>query len=180
MASPQQDIATVQRALAHELNVAEGDVKVSPLDVSVPGITVFTATVNRAKAGRNVTRTGIVEGGAIHVETDAMSRVARAWGYGAKRTVPPVTVAEVFGALHSATAESTAFIDADTVQTYKKVAGPKRAAAVALPAETTVDGNPAVVYYLTSSARAIPFSMVTAIVRTGFQVELRAQPILED
>jgi hypothetical protein len=180
MASPQQDIATVQRALAQELKVAEGDVKVRPLDVSVPGITVFTASVNPAKAGRNVTRTGIVEGGAIHVETEAMSRVARAWGYGAKRTVPPETVAEVFGALHSATAESSPFLDSDTVQTYKKVSGPKRAAAVALPAETTVDGNPAVVYYLTSSSRAIPFSMVTAIVRQGFQVELRAQPVLED
>ena len=180
MASTEQDIETVQRAIAQELKIEPGDVKVRPIKVSVPGITVFTASVHPSKAGRGVTRTGIVEHGAIHVETDAMSRVARAWGYGAKRTVPPTTVAQVFGVLHSATAESSAFIDADTVQTYKTVSGPKRAAAVALPVETTVDGNPAVVYYLTSSARSIPFSRVTAILRPDFKVEIHAEPILED
>jgi hypothetical protein len=116
-------------------------------------------------------------------ETDTMSRVARAWKYGAKRTVPPATVAEVFGALHSATAGSSPFIDEDTVQTYKKVAGPKRAAAVVLPTETTIDGYPAVVYCLTSSARGTPFSIVTAIVKPDYpdyKVELRVQPVLED
>jgi len=107
-------------------------------------------------------------------------RVARAWKYGPKRTVPPATVAEVFGALHSATAVSSAFLDEDTVQTYKKVSGPKRAAAVALPTETTVDGDPAVVYCLTSSARGTPFSVVTAIVKPDYKVELRVQPVLED
>jgi hypothetical protein len=180
MASTEQDIAVAQRAIAQDLRVAESAVKVRPLHVTVPGITVFSASVDPAKAGRHVSRTGIVEGGTIYTETDAMSRVARAWHYGAKRTVPPVTVAQVFGALHSATAESSAFIDADTVQTYKKVSGPKRAAAVALPEETTVDGQPAVVYCLTSSARATPFSVVTAVVKPDFTVELRAQPVLED
>lgn len=180
MASTTQDTAVVQKAIAQELKIATADVKVRPLNVSVPGITVFSAVADPAKAGRNVTRTGIVEGGTIYVETDAMSRVARAWDYGAKRTVPPATVAQVFGLLHSATAESSAFIDADTVQTYKKVSGPKRAAAIALPTETTVDGHPAVVYCLTSSARGTPFSIVTAIVRPDFKVEIRAQPVLED
>jgi hypothetical protein len=180
MASTEQDLAVVQRALAHELKVAEGDIKVRPIDVSVPGITVFTASVNPAKAGRPVTRTGIVEGGAIYTETDAMSRVARAWHYGAKRSVPPATVAQVFSTLHNATAESSTFLDDDTVETYKKVSGPKRAAAVALPKEATVEGQPAVVYSLTSSARGTPFSVVTAIVKPDGKVELRAQPVLED
>src|SRR5512144_305485 len=98
MASTEQDIAVAQRAIAQELQVAASDVKVRPVNVSVPGITVFSAAVNPAKAGRHVTRTGIVEGGTIYTETDAMSRVARAWHYGARRTVPPVTVAQVFGA----------------------------------------------------------------------------------
>jgi hypothetical protein len=180
MATTEEDIATVQRAIAQELKIEEGDVKVRPLRVSVPGITVFAASVNPAKAGRSVTRTGIVEGGQIYVETEAMSRVARAWGYGAHRTVPPTTVAQVFGALHSATAESSAFIDDDTVQTYKKVSGPKRAAAVALPVESTADGDPAVVYSITSSAKTIPFSVVTAIIKPDFKVELRVQKVLED
>ena len=180
MADTQADIAIVQAAIAKELELSPDDVKVRPLKVSVPGITVFTASVNPAKAGRSVTRTGIVEGGSIHVETEAMSRVARAWGYGAQRTVPATTVAQVFGALHHATAESSPFIDDDTVRTYKKVSGPKRAAAVAMPVEATVDGHPAVVYCLTSSSRGTPFSVVTAIVKPDFTVEIRAQPVLED
>jgi hypothetical protein len=180
MASSDKDIAVAQHAIAQELGVPEAAVKVRPLDVTVPGITVFSASVDPAKAGRHVTRTGIVEGGKLYTETDAMSRVARAWHYGAKRTVPPATVAQVFGALHNATAGSSPFIDEDTVQTYKKVSGPKRAAAVAMPAETTVDGHPAVVYCLTSSARGTPFSVVTAIIMPDETVELRVQPVLED
>lgn len=180
MASTDKDLAVARRAVAQDLNVSASDVKASPINVAVPGITVFSAAVDPAKAGRQVSRTGIIEGGAMYIETDAMSRVARAWGYGAKRTVPPVAVAQVFGALHSSTAESSAFIDDGTIQTYKKVSGPKRAAAIAMPKETTVDGNPAVVYCLTSSARSIPFSVVTAIVKPDFKVEIRAQPVLED
>jgi len=177
MAATQPDTAIVQDALAKELKVAPGDVKVRPLNVSVPGILVFTASV---KAGRPVTRTGIVEGGVIYTETEAMSRVARAWNYGVARTVPPETVAQVFGALHLATAESSPFIDEDTVDTYRSVSGPKRAAAVAMPKEATADGHPAVVYCLTSASRGTPFSVITAMVKPGFQVELRAQPVLED
>lgn len=180
MAPNEQDIAVAQRAIARDLQVAETAVKVRVIAVTVPGIVVFSASVDPGKAGRHVTRTGIVEGGAVYTETDAMSRVARAWKYGARRTVPPITVAQVFGVLHSATAESSAFIDEDTVQTYKKVSGPRRASTVALPSETTIDGHPAVVYCLTSSARSIPFSVVTAIVKSDFTVELRAQPVLED
>lgn len=180
MSTPEQDTAVAQHAIAQELAVPDSAVKVRPLRVTVPGITVFTAAVDPGKAGRHVTRTGIVEGGAVYTGTDAMSRVARAWNYGAKRTVPPATVAQVFGALNSPTADSAAIIDDDTVQTYKKVSGPKRAAAVALPAEATVDGLPAVVYSLTSSARGATFSVVTAIVKPDFKVELRAQPVNED
>jgi hypothetical protein len=180
MSTTEQDTAVAQHAIAQELHVPDTAVKVRPLRVTVPGITVFTAAVDPGKAGRHVTRTGIVDGGAVHSGGDAMSRVARAWGYGARRTVPPATVAQVFGALHNPTADSSAIIDEDTAQTYKKVSGPKRAAAIALPAETTVDGQPAVVYCLTSSARATPFSVVTAIVKPDFTVELRVQPVLED
>lgn len=180
MADTDADIALVQGAIAKEIKVSPSDVQVEPLDVSIPGITAFTATVPPAKAGRGVIRTGIVQGGAIYTETEAMSRVARAWDYGAKRTVPPETVAQVFGALHSATAESQPFIDDDTIKAYKRISGPKRAAAIAMPKEATVDGHPAVVYCLTSSSRGTPFSVVTAIVKPDFKVEIRAQPVLED
>src|SRR5215510_11577611 len=110
MASNDKDLAVAQRAVAQDISVSASDVKVSPINIAVPGITVFSASVDPAKAGRHATRTGIIESGKMYVETDAMSRVARAWGYGAKRTMPPTAVAQVFGALHSATAESSAFI----------------------------------------------------------------------
>ncbi|HEU4726611.1 MAG TPA: hypothetical protein VFT22_01935 [Kofleriaceae bacterium] len=179
MASTEQDIAVAQRAVAHDLQIAETAVKVRAVPVAVPGITVFSAVID-PKTGRRATRTGIVQGGAIYQGTDAMARVARAWGYGGKRTVPAATVARVFGALHNPNAESSAFVDEDTIETYKKVSGPRRAATLAMPAETTADGLPAVVYCLTSSAREIPFSVVTAIIKPDFQVELRAQPVVED
>jgi hypothetical protein len=180
MASTDPDIAVAQHAIAQDLHVPEAAVKIRPLDVTVPGVLVFSASVDPAKAGRPVTRTGVIDGGKLYVEAEAMARVARAWKYGTKRTVPAATLAEVFGALHNATAGSSAILDEDTVETYKKVSGPRRAAAVAIPAETTVDGLPAVVYCLTSSARATPFSVVTAVVKPDYKVELHAQPVLED
>ena len=181
MAKSDTDIELVQKTVAQELKVSPGDVKVRvDRDANAPGVTVFAATVDPSKAGRNATRTGVVDGGAIYTQTDAMSRVARAWGYGAKRSVPATTVAAVFAGLQNATAESSALLDADTLDVFKQTANPKQAAAAALPKETVVDGNPAVVYCLTSSSRATPFTVVTAIVKPDFRVELRAQPIMND
>jgi hypothetical protein len=181
MASGDKDIELVKKTVAQELKVSPGDVKVRVnSDAKAPGVTVFAAAVDPAKAGRNVTRTGVVDGGAIYKETEAMSHVARAWAYGAKRTVPAATVASVFAALHNATAESSAMTDPDMLDVFKSTANPKQAAAAALPKETVVDGNPAVVYCLTSSTRTTPFTVVTAIIKPDYQVELRAQPVLND
>jgi hypothetical protein len=180
MASSDNDIATAQRAIADEYKVAPGDVRVRPLHVAIPGITVFSASVDPRKAGRAITRTGAVEGGTIYVEAEAMSRVARAWGYGAKRTVPATTVAQVFAELHDARNGSSTYLDDDTLAAFKKVAGPRRGAAMALPKEATVDGNPAVVYCVTTGRRASPFNVVTAIIKPDFQVELRVHPVNEE
>ena len=180
MASGDKDIELVKKTVAQELKVSPGDVKVRVTDAKAPGVTVFAAAVDPAKAGRNVTRTGVVDGGAIYKETEAMSHVAKAWAYGAKRTVPAATVASVFVALHNATAESSAMTDPDMLDVFKSTANPKQAAAAALPTEAVVDGNPAVVYCLTSSTRSTPFTVVTAIIKPDYQVELRAQPVLND
>ena len=67
-----------------------------------------------------------------------------------------------------------------TLDTFKATAYPKQAAAAQLTAETTIDGLPAVTYCITSGARTIPFSVVTAIIRPDFTVELRVQPIAKD
>lgn len=79
MSATQQDIELVRSQYAREFDVAESDIKVRVEDkVRVPGITVFSAVVNPAKAGRNIYRSGVVDDGAIYTEGDAMMRVARA------------------------------------------------------------------------------------------------------
>ncbi|MBX3252195.1 MAG: hypothetical protein KF901_33785 [Myxococcales bacterium] len=172
------DIDIVQAHYARELTVAPADIKVRiPTKVSIPGITLFNASVDPAKAGRPVTRNGIVEGGHVYVAQDAMARVARAWNYGDKRPVSAKDFATVMGILHSATHGSAAITDADTLDVFKSTAHPKRAAAAALPVETSVDGKPAVRYSLTSEG---PLTIVTAIVHPDFRVELQAHPVRPD
>jgi hypothetical protein len=178
MPGPTSDIEIVQARYAQELKIAPADIKVrTPTKIAIPGITLFKASADPKKAGRHVTRNGIVEGGQIYVEKEAMSHVARAWGYGEKRTVSAKDFATVMGILHSATHGSAAITDADTLDVFKSTAHPKQAAAAALPAETTVDGKPAVTYSLTSEG---PLTLVTAIVHPDFHVELQTQPVLPD
>lgn len=176
--TPMQEIQT---QLAREHDVAPADVKVRLIDKpAVPGLAVFAATIDPKKLGRNASRFGVLEDGKLYVEREAMSRVARAWGYGPSRTVSAADVAKIFGTLHSARDGVAPLVNAGTLDTFKATAYPKQAAAAQLPAETTVDGLPAVTYCITSGARTIPFSVVTAIIRPDFTVELRVQPIAKD
>lgn len=181
MGDTQQDIELIKKHYSKQLKVDPGDLKVR-IDgaVKIPGVTLFSVAVNPAKAGRHIHRGGIVEGGAIHVEGEAMQRVARAWKYGATRTVSAVQFAQVMSQLHNSRHESSTILDADTLDVFKSMAYPKEAAAAKLPTETTVDGLPAVEYCLQSEARSIPFTVVTAIVKPDFQVELREQQIMKE
>ena len=176
--SPMQEI---QQQLAAEFKVSAADIKVRIQDKpAVPGLTVFAATVDPKKLGRNASRFGVLEGATIYVEQEAMAKVAKAWGYGAKRTVSAAEVASVFSGLHSARDGVSAIVNAGALDVFKSTAYPKQAAVAALPAEATVDGLPAVTYCITSGARHIPFSVVTAIFKPDFTVELRVQPVPKD
>lgn len=178
MSDKQRDIALVQKQYASEFKVDPADIKVRVDEaVKIPGITLFSASVNPAKAGRHAHRGGIVEGGAIHVEAEAMQRVARAWKYGAQRTVSANDFARVMSQLHSSRHGTSTILDQDTLEVFKSISHPEQAAAAALPRELTVDGLPAVEYSLQSEARSIPFTVVTAIVKPDFQVELRERQI---
>jgi len=178
MSSATSDTQIIQAHYAQELKVAPTDIKVRiPTKVAIPGITLFKASADPKKVGRHVTRNGIVEGGEIFVEKEAMARVARAWNYGENRTVSAKDFATVMGILHNAKHGSAAITDADTLDVFKSTAHPKQAAAAALPVETTVDGKPAVQYSLTSEG---PLTIVTAIVHPDFRVELQTQPIRPD
>ncbi len=181
MTDTQRDIELIQKHYSKQLKVDPSDLKVR-VDgaVKIPGITLFSVVANPAKAGRHIHRGGIVEGGAIHIEGEAMQRVARAWQYGAKRTVSVVQFAQVMSQLHNSRHESSTILDADTLEVFKSIAYPSEAAAAKLPTETTVDGLPAVEYCLQSEARSIPFTVVTAIVKPDFQVELREQQIMKE
>lgn len=179
MPGPTSDIEIVQARYARELGIAPADIKVRiPTKIAIPGITLFEASADPKKAGRFVTRNGIVEGGQIYVEKEAMSRVVRAWGYGEKRTVSAKDFATVMGILHSAYHGSSVIANADKLDVYRSVAHPKLAAAAALPAEIAVDGKPAVSYSLLT--QGAPLTLVTAIVYPDFHVELQTQPVLPD
>lgn len=175
--SPMKDI---QKLVAQEFGVAPGDVKVDvQSEPRTPGLTVFTAYPDEAKLGREAVRTGVYDGAKLLSEGAAISAVARAWGYGATRTVAASDVARTFALLHSEKASVSAMLTAGEVQVFKQGAQPKRAAAAALPSEELVDGAPAVKYCIRSSSRAVPFSVVTAIFKDG-GVELRTEVIPND
>lgn len=175
--SPMKDI---QKLVAREFGVAPGDVKVEvESEPKTPGLTVFTAYPDEAKLGREAVRTGVYDGAQLLSESAAISAVARAWGYGATRTVAASDVARTFALLHSEKASVSAMLTAGEVQVFKQGAQPKRAAAAALPSEELVDGAPAVRYCIRSSSRAVPFSVVTAIFKDG-GVELRTEAIPND
>lgn len=181
MSDKQQDIALVQKQYAREFKVDPADIKVRVEEaVKIPGITLFYVSVNPAKAGRHIRRNGIVEGGSIYSEGEAMRRVAKAWQYGPTRSVTAAEFARVMGQLHSATHGVSAIVNANNLDVFKQIAYPKQAAAAKLPTETTVDGLPAVEYCIRSEARSIPFTVVTAIVKPDFQVELREQQIMNE
>jgi hypothetical protein len=181
MSDTRRDSKLIQKHYAKVFKVSTGDIEVTIMDdVHVPGITVFYMVADPARAGRHIYRGGIVAEGAIYTEGEAMNRVARAWSYDARRPVSATVFAEVMGHLHSADHGSGAILDAGTLDAFKRRTSPAWAAAAQLPTETIVDGLPAVTYCITSAARTIPFSVVTAVVKPDFEVELRVQPILNE
>ncbi|ACY15168.1 hypothetical protein [Haliangium ochraceum] len=174
--NPAEDF--IRSTYASEFDVGKGDIKVRLLDdVAIPGITVFSALADPKKLGRNAGRYGIVEDGAIYVEAEAMQRVAKAWKYGPERPVSAVDFATVMGRLHSARDECRPLTSDYSVKVFKKTSYPNQAEAAAVPAEIEVDGMPAVRYGLTSTARSIPFTVVTGVVHPDYRVELRTEAI---
>ena len=179
MAAGQGDTAVIQEYFAKEFKVDAADIKVRiQKRIKVPGVTFFTAMPNPQKAGRNASRKGIVEGGQLYFENEAMSHIAKAWKYGADRPVKAAKLARALAYVHSKDHEVSTILDEDTLKIMAESMAPGHAAAAAVPKETTVDGHPAVEYCLKSGDRGMPpFQVVTAIVKPDFQVELRTKKI---
>ncbi len=170
----------IQKLVAKEFKLSPGDIEVRELaEAKAPGLVVFTAVPDAGKLGREAFRNGVYDGAQLLSERAAMTAVARAWGYGAKRTVSAVDVARTFSALHSESAAVSSILDADELDVWKSIASPKQAAASILPTEETVEGQPAVKYCIRSSSRSIPFTVVTALFKSD-GVELRTEAVLND
>ncbi len=175
--SSESPMKEIQKQLAAKFKVSAGDIEVSVIDApAVPGLVPFTASVNAAKLGRPASASGVLDGKKLLVEREAMAAVARAWGYGAKRAVSADDVATVFGQIHSEHVSTLPLMGETRFKSFKANALPELAAAAELPSEQTVDGLPAVKYCITSSG-SIPFTVVTAIFKPDFSVELRTQEI---
>ncbi len=168
----------IQKQVAAQFKVSPDDVRVSVIDKpAVPGLTPFTASIDPKKLGRNASTSGVLAGTKLLTETAAMAAVAKAWGYGAKRTVSAVDVAKVFSKIHDARMSTSSILDADTLDVFKSTAHKEIAAAAVLPSEETVDGLPAVKYSLTGAS--LPFTVVTALFKPDVSVELRQQEIVQ-
>lgn len=179
MSAAEGDTALIQAYFAKEFKVDPADVKVR-IDkaVAVPGITLFSAQPDPKKVRNQSSQKGILEGGAVYFETEAMSRVLKAWKYGPERTVPAADFARVMAFLHSRSHRVTTYLNQASVDRVRPTLHPGHAAAIAPPKELMVDGLPAVQYSLKSGDRGMPpFSVVTAIVKPDYQIELRQTKI---
>lgn len=178
----QQDvIGTIQRHYASELHCDDpAHVEVEIYDeVLVPGITVFVARRGPDAEpkiwprGASFTRGGIVEAGEIYSETEAISRVLRAWDYGKKRTVTATDFAKVAARLYDEESPGAALTDSLSLQIKKRHAAPGIKSRLALPQEVVIDGFPAVKFQI---LRGNPIE-VTVIVRDDFDVDLASEKL---
>jgi hypothetical protein len=140
----------IRKELAHQLDAKPSELEVTILtDANVPGVTVFTVYAPPPERGENGTYGyGVVHDGRVVTNrSEAMNIVARAWGYGPKRTVPPEKVALVFGTLEGRLGD-----EADPLVKQRMIdrMSPERRQGVFLPRETEVDGDPAVEYWVES------------------------------
>ena len=167
----------IQKQIASQFKVSPGDVEVEAIvEPAVPGLVPFVASLNPQKLGRSASSSGVLDGKKILTERAAMSAVARAWGYGAKRAVSANDVANIFSRIHSERERVRSITSEGMLTSFKANAFPELAAAAQLPSEEIVDGLPAVKYCITSNG-SIPFSVVTAVFKPDFTVDLRVQPI---
>jgi hypothetical protein len=127
------------------------DVDVDVLDTAdVPNAFVFRARQPSKKGRHGSFRVGVVDAGGVTLGRDAaINRVLLAWGYGKTRSVPAAKVAQVIGYLEGDNEyPSMPLLDPTNVSTMREDWRPL----VFLPRESTVDGHPAVEYWVNFGA----------------------------
>jgi hypothetical protein len=161
-----KDKKQIIKAVAKLLKVPDKGIEVDlPMSAQVPGITVYKA---RATSIDPIAYSvGIVhKGKVISDRAQALRTVAAAWGYGQTRSVPAATVAGAFGILEGANDAWRPILDQDDLDILSE----NRRKIVFLPRETTVDGKPAVQYWVKSAEP--PLWMTTAIFEPDGSVTL--------
>ncbi len=158
-------IPDIQSQVAGARHVDVEDVRVSPLATPVvPGVQLYRVVVG----GESWSSALVVEGRVLVDPGEKRAAIARAWGYGAARTVPAQDVAEAM------------LLTLDLDEEPKLVTDPARASylarlgveGVSVPAETTEDGVPGVRFWYGTGEN--PATEVIAIFKRDGEVELRA------
>lgn len=175
--SPDQAVALVKQHLHSTRSLAEDKIEVQlHTTVPVPGLHVFTAREIGGRGPGQVYSAGVVDGqNVVSDRAEAMRLVAKAWGYGPRRTVSAENVASVIGLLEGATSKPKPLVSDKDLAFYQKTARKEYADAAFLPRETEVDGQPAVQYCNTSSRP--PFWLATAIFRADGTVEVTRESV---
>lgn len=158
----------ITAAVAERMGVQPGVIKVEFPNATVPGLAVFKAIVTSAQPVAY--SVGVVHQGEVITDrADALKRVVAAWGYGARRTVPVVQVAAVFGALEVSDQAWRPILTREQIDAMSS----RRRQMVFLPREATVDGKPAVQYWVKSVKP--PLSLTTAIIEPDGSVTMDRQ-----
>lgn len=164
----QADQKAIEKTVAKLMSASAGDVKIEFPTVAVPGMAVFKARVTSMDPIPYVV--GVVHQGKVITDNaDALKRVVAAWGYGAERTVPVDQVAAIFGILEGADDAWRPIISAGDLD----VMSAKRKEIMFLPRESTIDGKPAVQYWVKSAEP--PLWMTTAVIQPDGSVAIDKQ-----
>lgn len=143
-------IERARRAVATRRGVAESDVAVELLGgARVPALSVFRTELRSRRGHRGSYNVGIIAGDEVELDPRrAVERVLRAWRYDAARPVAAAQVAEVVGFLQGGSTTATAaLVEPERIAALPAEWRPH----VFLPRETTVDGAPAIVYWIAGS-----------------------------
>jgi hypothetical protein len=146
MDAANRDVSMVKEYVAQQRKKPSTDVEVKVLaQANVPHTTVFRARLLSERGRPGSFTVGIVSDGKIITGFDqAAATIAKEWSYGAKRSVPAEKMALVLGWLEGVREPSQAITTTEQLD----VVQPAWQKFMYLPKETTVEGHPAVQYWV--------------------------------
>ena len=155
----------VSTVVAKERGLASPAVRVVALP-GIPGATLYRVTVSGED---DSFYTGaVLVAGTLHTDlAGARTAVAKAWGYGAVRTVPPLSVAQAMVVLMDSEGEPKLIADAARAEYTRRLG----VAGVDVPLEGATDGLPSVTFWYGTGAN--PAQEMILLFHPDFSVEFR-------